>query len=85
VSLCARGKPEDGIVPDNQDYEWLAERLRDPGAWTEQDYDTMCFLAANQRDSLRSMHPLDKRRRASAARAAEQMEAAIAAHAALRQ
>ena len=47
-------------VPDNEDYQWLAERLRNPGAWTENEYDTMRFLAGNQSESLRMMHPLDR-------------------------
>ena len=71
-------------MPDDQDYQWLAERLRDPAAWTEKDYATMRFLARNQRDSLRTMHPLDKKRRTAVERAAEEMEAAIAAYESLR-
>jgi len=71
-------------VPDDQDYRWLAERLRSPGAWTEKDYATMRFLARNQRDSVLTMHPLDKKGRASVERAADEMEAAIAAYEALR-
>ena len=53
-------------------------------AWTENEYDTMRFLAGNQRESLRMMHPLDRKRRASAKRAGDEMEAAIAAYEALR-
>jgi len=44
----------------------------------------MRFLARNQRDSLRTMHPLDKKRRTAVERAAEEMEAAIAAYESLR-
>ena len=44
----------------------------------------MRFLARNQRESVRTMHPLDKNGRASVERAAEEMEAAIARYEALR-
>ena len=71
-------------MPDDQDHEWLAERLRDPPGWTERDYATMRFLARNQRESLATMHPLDKQGRASVERAAEKIEAAIATYDGLR-
>jgi hypothetical protein len=40
----------------------------------------MCFLARDQRDSLRTIHPLEKNHRASVERAADEIEAAIAAY-----
>lgn len=67
-------------MPDDQDYRWLADRLRDPGSWTEKDYSAMRFLARNQRESLATMHPLDRKRRASVQRAAEEIEAALATY-----
>ncbi len=67
-------------MPDDEDYKWLAARLRDPAAWTEKDYSTIRSLARNQRDSLTTMHPLDKKGRASVERGAEEMEAAIATY-----
>ncbi len=71
-------------MPDDEDYKWLADRLASPASWTEKDYSTICALARNQRDSLATMHPLDKKRRASVERAAEEMEAAMAHHESLR-
>lgn len=67
-------------MPDNEDYEWLADRLANPFDWDEKDYSAVRFLARNQRDALASMHPLDRQRRASAEEAAAEMEAAMAQH-----
>lgn len=72
------------LIPDNEDYRWLADHLRHPASWTEKDYDVMRHHARNQRESLTTMHPLDRKGRDSAERAAEEIEAAIAAYESLR-
>ena len=44
----------------------------------------MRFLARNQSESLETMHPLDKKGRASVERAAEKIEAALVTYEARR-
>ena len=63
-------------VPDNFDYEQLAQLLSSPRDWTPEDLSVVEFLLEQQRDAVASRHPRD-RWRDPMQRLVEQLEAAL--------
>ena len=64
-------------VPDNDDYEHLAQLLADPSGWTPEDAAVMRSALANQRDAVAASHPKDVLRQRQMTTVADEIEAAI--------
>jgi hypothetical protein len=72
----ARGKSEP--VPDDVDYIWLGEFLRDAPTWSTEDVSTARWLLAKQQQALDDAHPRDKKTREELCRVVEALEPALA-------
>jgi hypothetical protein len=67
-------------LPDDDDYEWLSWLMNHPEEWTDKDLSSARSLISNQTDAIETMHPKDLKRRASAQRVVDGLEAAIDAY-----
>jgi hypothetical protein len=64
-------------MPDDLDYAALAQLLKDPAAWSPQDFTTARAALAHQSRALQETDPRDAKSKASLQEAHDRLEAAI--------
>ena len=65
-------------MPDDLDYQHVADLLGRPETWTDEEAGTIRFLLRQSRDDLKTVHPLDRKRREEAETVIRDYEAALA-------
>ena len=67
-------------MPDDLDYAWLGELLRDPRAWSDGDAATVRSMIATQRAALAEEHPRDATSRLASEQLIDELEIALAVY-----